>query len=186
MKSNFFKKTILLLAIVILISAFISCDYNTPTQIYTDDDNGMVEFENEFEIQLVSIDFAEDSSWLEYHFVFELKKEYSKKILITIDNFKLREGNQYFQLSEALSSGYISSYSQITTIKLDGVEQDEIYQYMDMGVMYTLDIKLDFVLLQTSCEILESKCENISSNENGILLSFDGNSIWFGDLNHLR
>ncbi|XMB71656.1 hypothetical protein RJI07_05980 [Mycoplasmatota bacterium WC30] len=188
MNSIILKRIIFLFIIGILVSVFVACDYNTPTKIYTDDENGLVEFENEFEIQLLSTDYAEDSSWLEYHFTFELKKEYTKKFGITIDDFKIREGDKYFQLSVGQSLGYISSYNEVITIKLDGVEQDEIYQYLDMNITYLIDIQIDSEPLQTSCELSASfgtKCENFTSYENGIRLSFDGRSIWFGDLDYL-
>jgi len=181
------KKILLLLVIICSVLLLNTCDYNTPTQYYTDDENGFIEFENEFEIQLLSIDYAEDNSWLEYNFTFEIKKEYIKKFGITICDFKLREGDKYFQLSVARSMEYISSYNEVVTITLDGVEQDEIYQYLDVNISYSLDIKIDTESLQTVCELISSfgtKCDNIASYETGIELSFDGRSIWFGDLHY--
>ncbi|KKR02819.1 MAG: hypothetical protein UT30_C0048G0004 [Candidatus Uhrbacteria bacterium GW2011_GWF2_39_13] len=180
-----FKRIVFIFIIVIIVSVLAACDYNTPTIIYTDDENGLAAFENEYEIQLLSTDFAEDGSWIEYHFSFVLKKEYSKKFLITIDNFKLREGDESFNLKDSLASGYISSYSEVITIKLDDVEQDEIYQYLAVNVLYSLDVKIAMEPLETSCQVLNTICDDLASYENGIQLSFDGRSIWFGDLDYL-
>jgi hypothetical protein len=185
MNYNWHKKAVFIFVIVVFVSIFSACDYNTPTIIFTDDENGLAAFENEFEIQLLSTEYAEDGFWIEYHFSFILKKEYSKKLLVTIDNFKLRKGNESFNLKDSLASGYISSYSEVMTIKLDDVEQDEIYKYLAMNVIYFLDVKIALESIHTPCQVSDTICEDITTYEDGIELSFNGRSIWFGDLDYL-
>ncbi|MFA5006931.1 MAG: hypothetical protein WC509_05660 [Candidatus Izemoplasmatales bacterium] len=176
------RKVVSLLVLCFFVSAVMACHY-TPTRIYTDDENGYIEFENDFEVQLLSVEYAEDSTWMEYHFTFELKRGYPKKFSISIDNFKLREGDEFMTLNDSLASGEISSYGEAVALFLNDVEQDEkVYQYMEMNVVYSLDIRVDLAPFFTSCQNLESNCLDVTAYDDGIELSFDGRSVWFGDL----
>lgn len=175
-----YRKLLTFFMLIFTSMIFVSC---TPvgTQIYIADTNGVVDYFDEYYIELSDTTFSDDASWIEYEFLFSLKEPIDKKIKIEVRSFVLREGSERLGFNAPyLNCNIASTEGDFLSVAIDNEGVDQIYRSFSFGTDYIITITIYLDTLATAYDSFDYTFSQISSSDNAIALDIYGREIIFG------